>query len=152
MLLWTCQQNSTMHTTCDWSTWTAMLQGLQTGPVGRNLSARAPGYCQCHCNWWASWELLDSKRSSRVIPEEPWCCSSSFVEIQLWNSPIPVRSDRKPKPHVHGGKVAVPLAAWESQQLRKVWAHWLQPKLQQPGLSTAFAALHSSSSVVLHCL
>lgn len=115
MLLWTCQQNSTMHTTWNWSTWTAVLQGLQTGPVGRNLSSRTPDYCQCHCNWWASWELLNNKRSSHVILEELWCRSSSFVEIQLWNSPIPVPSDRKPKPHVLGGKVDVLLAAWESR-------------------------------------
>lgn len=103
VLLWTCQQNSTMHTT-----WLIHLNccapGLQTGPVGGNLSARTPGYCQCHCNWWASWELLVNKRSSHVIPEELSCCSGSCVEVQLWNRPIPVPSGRNPKPHVHMGR------------------------------------------------
>lgn len=54
VLLRACQQNSTLHTTCDFYTLTSVIQEPQTVYMDGNLSARRQGYCQCQSNRYTS--------------------------------------------------------------------------------------------------
>lgn len=98
--------------------WNPVLQGLHTGPVGRHIckNTRLLPMPLPQMGLLGAFGQQKIFFDVSVVPEEPWCCSSSFIEVQLWSRLIPVPSDRKPKPHVH---VAVPLAARESQQPKR---------------------------------